>query len=202
MDQGSGFHLAEPQVISQPAFISPSDCGRLGPVGGRAGVFSWGEGIDKVGESIAGDGDAGEERRSAADGTDVEEVRQLRAPLVPGRPAKKEIEDHSFCHWPCRAWCRHCVRGRAQGSPHRTRSELDRKHSLLGHPTISPDHCFLGSACEDETALGSPFLVLVDNASEAIYMRFCAPRKVASLGLLNTSTVLFTSWGIRECRSR
>ena len=62
MDQESGINPAEPQVISQPAFISPSDCGRLGPVGGRTGVFSSVEGIDKVGESIAGDSDAGEER--------------------------------------------------------------------------------------------------------------------------------------------
>ena len=136
---------------------------------------SLGEGIDKVGESIAGDNDAGEERRSAAEGTDVEEVRQPRAPLVPGRPTKREIEDHSVCHWPFRSWCRHCVRGRAQGSPHRSRSELDREHSRLGHPTISLDHCFLGSA-GDETALGSLFLVLVDNALEATYAVACSEK--------------------------
>ena len=58
------------------------------------------------GESIVGEGDAGEGRRSAAEGTDVEEVRQLRAPLVPGRPTKEEIEDHSVCQWPFRCWCR------------------------------------------------------------------------------------------------
>ena len=117
MDHESGLYPAKLQVISQPAFVSPSGCGRLGPVGGRAGVFSSGEGIDKVGESIAGDSDAGEERRSAAEeGTDVEEVRQPRAPLVIGRPTEREIEDHSVCHWPFRSWCSHCVLGRAQDS--------------------------------------------------------------------------------------
>ena len=84
--------------------ICPSDCGRLGPVVGCAWVFGSGEGIDKMGESIAGDGDAREERRSTAEGTDLEEVRWPKAPLVLGRPAKKEIEDHSVCHWPFRSW--------------------------------------------------------------------------------------------------
>ena len=81
MDQESGLHPAEPRVISQPAFISPSDCGRLGPVGGRAGVFSSGEGIDEVRESTAGDSGAGEDRRSAAECADVEEVRQPKTHL-------------------------------------------------------------------------------------------------------------------------
>ena len=116
-------------MISHPALINPSYFGRLGPVGGRTGVVSSGEGIDRVGGSIAGDGDAGEERRSAAKGTDVEEVHQPRAPLVPGRPTKKEIEDLGVSHLPFRSWCRHCVRGRAQGSPHRSRVELDREQS-------------------------------------------------------------------------
>ena len=40
------------------------------------------------------------------------------------------------------------------------------------------DHCFLGSAddVDGETALGSPFLVLVDNASEAIYCVACSTK--------------------------
>ena len=176
MDQSSCFHPAEPQVISQPAFVSPSDCGLLGPVVGRAGVFSSGEGIDKVGESIADDSDAGEERRSAAEGTDVEEVRQQIAPLVPGRPTKKEIEDHSVCHCPVRSWCRHCVRDRAQGSPHRSSVELDREHSRLGHPTISLDHRFLTSAGDDEKALGSLCFVLAHNASEATHAVACSEK--------------------------
>ena len=113
MGRSSGLHPAEPQVISYPGFISPSDCGRLGSVGGRAWVFSSGKGIDGVGKSdsivvvetgerIAGEGDAGEERRSAAEGADVEEVRQPRAPLVPGRPASmllhapKKVASHGL----------------------------------------------------------------------------------------------------------
>jgi hypothetical protein len=112
----------------------------------------------------------------------VEEVPQPRVPLVlvPGRPTKSRIEDHSVCHWPFRS------RGRAQGSPHRSRSELDREHSRLGHPTISLDHCFRGSAGDDEMALGIPFLVPMPRRT---CMRLLAPRKVASLGLLNTCIV-------------
>ena len=68
------------------------------------------------------------------------------------------------------------MRGSAQGSPHGSRSELDREHGRLGHPTISLDHCFLVSAGEDETVLGSPCVGLVDNASEAIYAVACSEK--------------------------
>ena len=35
---------------------------------------------------------------------------------------------------------------------------------------------FLGSAGEEESALGSPFLILLDNASEAIYAIACSTK--------------------------
>ena len=105
-----------------------------------------------------------------------DEARQPKVPLSIGRPTKREMEEHCVSHWPFRSWCRHCVCGRAQGSPHRARGESDRQMGRHGPPTISLDHCFLGAEGEENTALGSPFLVLVDNASEAIYTVACSTK--------------------------
>ena len=79
-------------------------------------------------------------------------------------------------HYPYRSWCRHCTRGRGASRPHRKRSEEDREFSKGRLPTISLDHCLLGS--EDQGSDGeavpareNPFFI-DDVDSEAIY---CLP---------------------------
>ena len=34
-------------------------------------------------------------------------------------PTDKEVQEHLVNHLPFRAWCRHCVKGKAKGLPHR-----------------------------------------------------------------------------------
>ena len=85
---------------------------------------------------------------------------------------------------PYRSWCRHCRRVRGASRPHRGRSEADREFSKGRVPTISLDHCFLGS--EDMgpdgaaiPALENPFLIMCDADSEAIYFLPVASKAVA-----------------------
>ena len=92
-----------------------------------------------------------------------------RLPHNPGRPTKKDIAEHNVTHWPFRSWCRHCVAGRAVSSPHRSRTEADREFARGRVPTISFDHCFLGTSEDEEKAHSSPFLVIFDGDTEAIY---------------------------------
>ena len=40
-------------------------------------------------------------------------------------PTPKEIEEHMVNHLPFRAWCRHCVKGKAKGLPHRVKYECE-----------------------------------------------------------------------------
>ena len=133
----------------------PLSEGLSGLIGGRAQISS-SEGAE--GGDGSADGVDEVRERSTAIGEETEEARQPRAPMAPYRPTKKELEEHCVCHWPFRSWCRHCVLGRAQGTPHRARGSADRQFSRSGPPTISMDHCFLGSAEEDETEHLSPFL--------------------------------------------
>ena len=123
MDQESGFHPAERQV-DHISFISPRISDRS-EAGNRQGViFSAGEATDDSGEAESSgtvdvDGEASENE-------DVEEARVPRTPHNPGKPTKKEMEDHLPLHWPFRSRCRHCVLGRAVSSPHKARTETDR----------------------------------------------------------------------------
>ena len=176
MDQEPGFYSAAQQVVNHPACISPLKKGLIGSTNGRAQIFS----SDKVGvENGEGksDGIVDERVRSTATSTrEEDQIRQPRSPVTPGRPTKKEIEDHCVAHWPFRSWCRHCVMGRAQGSPHYSRGSDSKEFARCGPPTISMDHCFLGSSESDESALGSPFLILYDNASEALYCVACSTK--------------------------
>ena len=74
------------------------------------------------------------------------------------------------------------------GKSHKSRSDDDRKFGRHMIPTISLDHCFLGSVDDDvdKMAHGSLFLVLL-----TVKLRLCMPLllriKHASLGLWSTS---------------
>ena len=59
--------------------------------------------------------------------------------------------------------------GRAVASPHKSRTDEDREFGRGRIPTLSMDHCFLGSSEDDESAHRNPFLVLYDNETEAIF---------------------------------
>ena len=123
-------------------------------------------------EARAGPGEAGTEEAGDVAGEDAQaDAQEGRKPVVvcdPGRPTRAEYLVHRCTHWPFRTWCRHCVRGRAIASPHRRQG--DKKREFLGEgrvPTISLDHCFLGS--EEEAAAGNPFLIIFDDHSESLF---------------------------------
>ena len=67
-------------------------------------------------EPMLRDADGGE---TASGEEDVEEhFPQVHSPLKPRRPSQQEVEKHGLTHVPYRAWCGHCVSGRAVRGPH------------------------------------------------------------------------------------
>ena len=54
-------------------------------------------------------------------------------------------------------------------SLHKSRTDEDREFGRGRVPTISIDHCFLGSNETDESAHRNPFLAVYDNEKEAIF---------------------------------
>ena len=147
-----------------PGFASPQISDPDGHDSGRGRLCS----SDEVGTAeVEGEISAAASSSGATGGAidvelgDVGESRGPRLALRPDRQTKKEIAEHIVTHWPVRSWCRHCVCGRAVGSPHKQRTEEDREFARGRNPTLSIDHCFLGTSADDEKAHGSPFLGIV-----------------------------------------
>ena len=80
---------------------------------------------------------------------DVFHFLEARRPATPrelGQPTRREWDEHKLLHWPYRSWCKHCVKGRAIARAHRTKTTEDREwRRYSGVPTISFDHCFMGT---------------------------------------------------------
>jgi hypothetical protein len=104
--------------------------------------------------------------------------RPVKLPRNFRKPTKREVLEHLPTHWPFRSWCKHCLAGRAVGSHHQARSDEDREFARSGAPTISMDHCFLGSEADEGSAHENPYLIIFDNASEAIYAVAVASKSV------------------------
>ena len=64
------------------------------------------------------------------------------------------------------------MRGKGVASPHRSATPAERELRSEGVPTISVDHCFLGSERDEEGHGERPFLMMHDSKSEAMY---CIP---------------------------
>ena len=77
-------------------------------------------------------------------------------------PSMKEKEEHFVSHFPFRAWCEHCVRGKAKAMKH---VRVD--HSEEQVPVIPVDYCFMNSKddtviTEDTQSKHSPVLLVRD----------------------------------------
>ena len=113
--------------------------------------------------------DQGPTEEVTASDSEVDEARVVKRPHDPGKPTRKELEEHLPLHWPFRSWCRHCVRGRGVASPHKRRSDEDKEFPQGRIPTISLDHCFLGSERSEDSAHANPFLIVYDNETEGVF---------------------------------
>ena len=101
-------------TIASPTPISPqqnegNDTGEVvGVVSGASRVLGGGD-ARRSGEIVSDD---------KLDDSEEPQARKPKIPVDPGRPTKKEVEEHNTLHWPVRAWHPHCVGGKAMTSPH------------------------------------------------------------------------------------
>ena len=101
-------------------------------------------------------------------GEEVASVPRLRDP---GEPTQQEWDDHVRTHVPFRAWCPHCVRGRAKNALH---PMVSRDADAI--PVISFEYCNLGNREMPDVADGvnddhgpTPVLVMHDSISKGVY---------------------------------
>ena len=85
------------------------------------------------------------------------------------KPTKAEIEEHEVHHCPFKAWCRHCVKGRATNRQHRQHKLEDKDENLVPVPRVSMDYFFMSR--KDEEAKNNPLIVMVDEKTGERYAR-------------------------------
>ena len=77
-----------------------------------------------------------------------EEMSAPRRQRTPVEPTSAEKEEHEIAGHACfRAWCRHCIRGRAREWPH-SQGFVDANGEVV--PVVSFDYCFLCTKCNTE----------------------------------------------------
>ena len=78
---------------------------------------------------------AEEEARDLEADEDEEEGSPMKTRRGPKGPSKIEREQHEATHMPFRAWCPHCVKGRARNALHR-KTTKETKPNKIKRPYI------------------------------------------------------------------
>ena len=94
-----------------------------------------------------------------------------RAKIVkPGyHPTSKEIAEHMVNHLPYRAWCKHCIKGKAKGLPHRKIGEEMKSEETV--PVVSFDYMFMDDDQKEHEEKGMPILVAKDRKKKVVRAR-------------------------------
>ena len=66
------------------------------------------------GQKIRGESSEKGEGKEAGEDIQDEEGMTIKGLKAPRGPTQKEVEEHNMTHWQFRAWCAHCVRGKAK----------------------------------------------------------------------------------------
>ena len=54
-----------------------------------------------------------------------EEGMKVRIARMGSAPTKEEVHAHMLNHIPFSSWCAHCVKGKANGNPHRRKKAVE-----------------------------------------------------------------------------
>ena len=147
-----------------------SEGGSVSPVsyGGSSGSGEVYKGNQEEGNGeVVGEGEKEEEEWKETFGKGTEEGARAKVVRVGYSPTQKEVYEHMVSHLPFRAWCRHCVKGKAKGLPHRIIKYKDEE--LV--PLVSIDYMFMGEEQTEQEEKGMPILVMKDRRTKVIRAR-------------------------------
>ena len=103
----------------------------------------------------------------AAFGQGTQEGERAKVVREGYSPTQKEIDEHVVSHLPFRAWCRHCVKGKAKGLPHRIKK--DKVEEQI--PLVSIDYMFMHDKQKEGEERGMPILALKDRKTKMVRAR-------------------------------
>ena len=100
------------------------------------------------------------------------EAQKSKGITLPKKPSQEEQEEHNRTHCPFRAWCTHCIKGKAISDPHRLTGE-----SPDGIPIVHIDYMYL---IENREERGQPILAGIDGKTRIMFAHV-VPEKGASI---------------------
>ena len=103
-----------------------------------------------------------------------QEASQVKMVRTGYHPTSREIAEHMVNHLPYREWCKHCIKGKAKGLPHRKHNKLDRMEEEI--PVVSFDYMFMHDDQKEEEEKGMPILVAKDRKKKVVRARV-VPKK-------------------------
>ena len=130
---------------------------------------------------------------------ECEEGEKVRFRRTDEEPTSREVEEHNVDHAVIRAWCPHCVKGKAAAYGHRVRE--DKEHKV---PRISVDYMFMHHKQSPGEERGNPILILKDSKTKVVWARavpqkgvcpYAVQRMVKDLKLLGHKRVVMKSDG-------
>ena len=108
-------------------------------------------------------------------------------------PTQKEIDEHIVSHLPFRAWCRHCVKGKAKGLPHRIKKERVEEQV----PLVSIDYMFMHDKQKEGEERGMPILVMKDRKTRVVRARV-VPQKGRNAYAIKILAGMIVSLGYKK----
>jgi hypothetical protein len=109
-----------------------------------------------------------DEKRDEDSSGEDEEGAMVRVGKAEKAPSKQEVTMHMVNHIPFRSWCRHCVRGKANGNPHRRKGTIDGE---IREPVVSVDYMFMHDNQGESEEKGMPIMVIKDRKTRIVRTR-------------------------------
>ena len=100
-----------------------------------------------------------------------EEAERPKYRKTGDEPTPEEIEEHNIDHGVFRAWCPHCVKGRAEAYGHKSKKKVESEI-----PRICIDYMYMHSEQSTNEEKGMPTLLMKDSKTKTV-CAWTVPRK-------------------------
>ena len=107
------------------------------------------------------------------------EARTPKRAYGPTKVSQRERDEHNATHRPFRAWCKHCVKGKARNQMNQKKGK-DEEEEEGKTPRICMDYFFMSE--EDRKASRNPILVMVDEQTKDKYARAVGQKGLGNMG--------------------
>jgi hypothetical protein len=147
---------------------------------------------DIAGSAVRPEGEEGEDTQAEEDGEGDDNQRGVRIPQKmadPKLPSREDVEEHDKTHLPYRNWCRHCIRGKGQETPHKAGTQTP------SIPEFHIDFLFMGTEDAKKTVT---ILIVKERLTKAV-MGTVLPAKTRGEFAARRTVAFMREMGCEHC---